>query len=75
MSQRKVDQPALTRYSIAGLSMAGAAGLTAAIQPFFDGKAPLFFFIVASLVSAATGEGVRELLSALSAQVRGAAAP
>jgi light-regulated signal transduction histidine kinase (bacteriophytochrome) len=32
-----------------------AAGLTAAIEPFFHGKAPLFFFIVATLVSAAFG--------------------
>jgi hypothetical protein len=32
-----------------------AAGLTAAIEPFFHGKAPLFLFIVAALVSAGFG--------------------
>jgi histidine kinase len=43
------------RYSVAVLSAGTAAGLTAAIEPFFHGKAPLFFFIVAALVSAAFG--------------------
>ena len=40
---------------MAVLSAGVAAGLTASIQPFFHGKAPLFFFIVAVLVSAAFG--------------------
>ena len=40
---------------MAVLSAGAAACLTAAIEPFFHGKAPLFFFIVAALISAAFG--------------------
>ncbi len=51
----RLDRSSLTRYAVAVLSATVAAGLTAAIEPFFQGKAPLFFFIVAALVSAAFG--------------------
>lgn len=51
----RLDRSILRRYAVAVLSTGAAAGLTTAIQPFFNGKAPLFFFIVASLVSAAFG--------------------
>jgi signal transduction histidine kinase len=52
---RRLDESFLRRYAVAVLSAGGAAGLTAAIQPLFNGKAPLFFFIVAALASAAFG--------------------
>jgi light-regulated signal transduction histidine kinase (bacteriophytochrome) len=45
----------MRRYAMAVLSAGAAAGLTFAIEPVFQGKAPLFFFIVAALVSAALG--------------------
>jgi signal transduction histidine kinase len=54
MSQRW-DGSLLRRYAVAVLSAGCAAGLTAAIGPFFHGKVPLFFFVVAALVSAAFG--------------------
>jgi signal transduction histidine kinase len=50
-----LDRSSLRRYAVAVLSAGAAAGLTAAVEPFFHGKAPLFFFIVAALVSAAFG--------------------
>lgn len=50
-----LDRSFLRRYALPILSAAGAAGLTAAIEPLFHGKAPLFFFILAALVSAAFG--------------------
>jgi histidine kinase len=49
------DRSSLRGYAVAVLSAAVAGGLTAAIEPLFDGKAPLLFFIVAALVSAAFG--------------------
>jgi histidine kinase len=52
---RRLDRSSLWRYAVAVSSPGAAAGLTAAIEPFFQGKAPLFFFIVATLVSAAFG--------------------
>src|ERR1700733_515879 len=52
---RRLDRSSLWRYAVAVSSAGAAAGLTAAIEPFFQGKAPLFFFIVATLVSAAFG--------------------
>src|SRR5580658_2314352 len=52
---QRLDRPSLMRYAAAVLSAGAAAGLTAAIEPLFHGKAPLFFFIVAALVSAAFG--------------------
>ena len=52
---RRLDRSSLWRYAVAVSSAGAAAGLTAAIEPFFQGKAPLFFFIVATLVSAALG--------------------
>jgi K+-sensing histidine kinase KdpD len=51
----RLDRSSLRRYGLALLCAGVAAGLTAAIEPFFDGKAPLFFFIVATLLSAAFG--------------------
>lgn len=51
----RLNRSSLTRYAVAVLSAGAAAGLTAGIEPFFNGKAPLFFFIVAALVSAAFG--------------------
>jgi len=50
-----VDRSFARRYAVAVLSAVAAAGLTAAVEPVFHGKAPLFFFIVAALVSAALG--------------------
>jgi len=52
---QRLDRSFLRRYAVAALSAGAAAGLTAAIEPFFHGKAPLFFFIGAALVSAAFG--------------------
>ena len=40
----RLDRSSTRRYAIAVLSAGAGAGLTAAIQPFFHGKAPLFFF-------------------------------
>ena len=51
----RLDRSSLRRYAVAVLSAGAAAGLTLAIEPLFHGKAPLFFFIVAALVSAAFG--------------------
>lgn len=51
----RLDRSSLRRYAVAALSAGVAACLTAAIEPLFHGKAPLFFFIVAALVSAAFG--------------------
>jgi signal transduction histidine kinase len=51
----RLDRFFWRRYAVAVLSAGTASGLTAAIEPFFHGKAPLFFFIVAALVSAAFG--------------------
>ena len=51
----RLDRSSLKRYAVAVLSAGAAAALTAAIEPFFHGKEPLFFFIVAALVSAAFG--------------------
>jgi signal transduction histidine kinase len=51
----RLDRSFLRRYAVALLSPGAAAGLTAAVEPFFQGKAPLFFFIAAALVSAAFG--------------------
>jgi signal transduction histidine kinase len=54
MSPRS-DRSLRRHYAVAVLSAVAAAGLTAAIDPLFHGTAPLFFFIVAALVSAAIG--------------------
>jgi signal transduction histidine kinase len=51
----RLDRSSLRRYAVAVLSAGAAAGLTVAIEPLFHGKEPLFFFIVAALVSAAFG--------------------
>ncbi len=45
----------LNRYSVSVLAVALAYGLTVAIEPFFSGKAPLVFFILAALLSAGYG--------------------
>jgi signal transduction histidine kinase len=45
----------LKRYSCSVLSVIAAAVLTIAIEPLFHGKAPLFFFTVAVVISAAYG--------------------
>ena len=49
------DRPALRRYSTAILSVLAAAALTFAVEQVFHGKAPLFFFVLAAIVSAAYG--------------------
>ena len=55
MTIPRMDRSFIMRYAVAVLSAGVAAGLTAAIEPFFHGKAPLFFFVLAALVSAALG--------------------
>ena len=49
------DRAGLKRYSTSTLFVVVAAVLTVAIEPLFQGKAPLFFFTVATVISAATG--------------------
>jgi signal transduction histidine kinase len=57
----------LKRYSVSVLSVLGATVLTIAIQPLFSGRAPLFFYTVAVLLSAAYGSfGPGLLATALS---------
>jgi K+-sensing histidine kinase KdpD len=57
----------LKRYSVSVLSVLTASILTNAIEPFFGGKAPLFFFTVAVILSAAYGSiGPGLLATALS---------
>ena len=50
-----IDRSRLKRYSIPFLSVIAATLLTIAVQPLFGGRAPMFFFTVAALVSAAAG--------------------
>jgi signal transduction histidine kinase len=49
------DRSALKYLGFAAGSIAAASLLTIAIEPLFGGKAPLFFFIVAVVLSAAYG--------------------
>ena len=49
------DRAGLKRYSGSIVSVVAAAILTIAIEPLFHGKAPLFFFTVAAVLSAAYG--------------------
>ncbi len=51
----RFDRANLKSYSCSVLSVVVAAGLTLAIEPLFHGKAPLFFFTVAAVISAAYG--------------------
>jgi light-regulated signal transduction histidine kinase (bacteriophytochrome) len=50
-----VDGSSLKRYTVSFLSVFAASLLTVAVQPLFGGKAPLFFFTVAVIVSAVVG--------------------
>ena len=50
-----LDRSGPKRYSVSVLSVAAAGILTTAIEPLFQGKAPLFFFTVAAVISAAYG--------------------
>jgi signal transduction histidine kinase len=50
-----LDRFDLKRYLVSVASVTIAGGVTAAIEPLFNGKAPLFFFIAASVLSAAYG--------------------
>jgi signal transduction histidine kinase len=51
----RFDRSGLKRYSVSLLSVIAAGVLTVAIEPLFHGKAPLFFFILAAVISAAYG--------------------
>lgn len=50
-----LQRSSLKRYSLAVVSVLAAAVITFSISPLFHGKAPLFFFTVAVVVSAAYG--------------------
>jgi signal transduction histidine kinase len=50
-----LDRSDLKRYSCSVLSVFAAAVLTLAITPLFHGKAPLIFFTVGAVISAAYG--------------------
>ena len=52
---RRLQRFVLNRYVASTLSVAAAAVLTAAIRPLFGGKAPLFFFTIAAILSASYG--------------------
>ena len=57
----------LKRYSVALVSVLAATVLTIAIQPLFNGQAPLFFFLLAVIASARYGSvGPGLLTTALS---------
>src|SRR5215469_11981215 len=45
----------LKRYSAAVLCVLAASALTVPIEPFFDNRAPLFFFVIAVIGAAAYG--------------------
>ena len=45
----------LKHYTVSALFVIVAAVLTLAIRPYFDGKAPLFFFTIAVLFAAGYG--------------------
>lgn len=53
----------LKRYLVSVLTVIAAAALTEAVEPVFQGKAPLIFFLLAALVSAAYGGTGPGLLS------------
>lgn len=53
----------LNRYLISTLSIVVAAMLTFAIRPAFDGKAPLFFFVIAVILSATYGGLITGLIA------------
>jgi signal transduction histidine kinase len=52
---RHLQRSDVKRYLVSVLSVITAAILTLAIEPFFDGKAPLFFLTIAVILSAAFG--------------------
>ncbi len=58
----------LTRYAASVLLVLTATVLTLAVKPVFDGKAPLFFFTIAVLLSSAYG-GIRTGLLAVALSV------
>jgi signal transduction histidine kinase len=51
----RLERSSLKRYLVSVLSVSAATLLTIAIAPYFHGKAPLFFFTVAVVISAAYG--------------------
>jgi signal transduction histidine kinase len=51
----RLERSGLKRYLVSVLSVSAAILLTIAIAPYFQGKAPLFFFTVAVVISAAYG--------------------
>jgi light-regulated signal transduction histidine kinase (bacteriophytochrome) len=55
----------LKRYGLTLASVATAAVLTTLIEPLFNGKAPLFFFVLSAFVSAAYGGAAAGLLATL----------
>jgi light-regulated signal transduction histidine kinase (bacteriophytochrome) len=60
---RRLQKCLRDRYVVATLSVMASAVLTLAIQPFFNGKAPLFFFTIAVILSASYGGLVTGLLA------------
>src|SRR5580704_1625949 len=55
MSSRHLDHPALRRYAVAIFSAAAASLATIGLASLLHGKAPLLFFTIAVLASAAYG--------------------
>lgn len=43
------------RYALSILTVLIATGLTLAVRPLFDGRSPMFFFVIAAIVSATYG--------------------
>ena len=62
----KPDRSDVRRYAVSVLSVVAATLVTGAVEPLFAGKAPLTFFTVAVIVSAAQGLGPGLLATALS---------
>ena len=62
----KPSRANVRRYAVPVLSVVAAALVTRAMEPMFAGKAPLTFFTVAVIVSAAYGLGPGLLATALS---------